>query len=51
MYKVMEHNIMGLTKPQNKKFIYMGDTIFWFLKGNKEHIRKFLKWWFGSYKI
>jgi len=51
MYKAMEHNVMGLTKPQNKKIPYMGDTIFWFLKGRKEHIKKFFKWWFGPYKI
>jgi hypothetical protein len=35
MYKVMEHNIMGLAKPQNNNFLYMGDTILWFLKGKK----------------
>ncbi len=29
----------------------MGDTIFWFPKGRKEHTRKFKKQWFGPYKI
>jgi hypothetical protein len=51
MYKAMEHNLMGSTKPQNKNFLYMGDIVFCFPKGRKEHIEKFFKWWFGMYKI
>jgi len=29
----------------------MGNMIIWFLKGRKEHIIKFKKWWFGPYKV
>ncbi len=29
----------------------MGDIVLGFLKGRKEHIEKFKKWWFGPYKI
>jgi hypothetical protein len=50
MYKVMEHNVMGLTKPQNKKILY-GDIVFWFPKGKKEHIGKLKNQWFGLYTI
>jgi hypothetical protein len=44
---------MALWAQQNHKIktFSMGTTIMWFPKGKKEHIRKFLKWWFGSYKI
>jgi hypothetical protein len=38
----MEHNVMGSKEPQNKTF-YVGDTILWFLKGKKKHIKKFFK--------
>jgi hypothetical protein len=29
----------------------MGNMVRWFPKGKKEHIEKFKKQWFGSYKI
>lgn len=46
----MEHNTMGSTTPQNQNSLY-GDIIFWFPQGKKRYIKKFKKWWFGSYKI
>jgi len=44
---------MVLHVQQNHKIktFFMEDTIFWFLKGKKEHTKKFKKWWFGLYKI
>ncbi len=33
------------------KTFFMGDIILLFLKGIKEHTRKFKKQWFGPYKI
>ncbi len=29
----------------------MWDKVFWFPNGRKEHTKKFLKQWFGPYKI
>jgi hypothetical protein len=46
MHKAMEHNVLGSTKPQIKTFS-MGDTIFWFPKGRKEHSKRFKEQWFG----
>jgi hypothetical protein len=40
MHKAMEHNVLGSTKPQIKTF-FMGDTIFSFPKGKKEHTKRF----------
>jgi hypothetical protein len=34
-----------------KKQFNFGDYVLWFLKGNKSHLGKFTKKWFGLYKV
>jgi hypothetical protein len=41
---------MESTKESEKQFSF-GDYVMWFPKGNKSHLRKFTKKWFGPYKI
>jgi hypothetical protein len=42
-----------LWAQQNHKIktFSMGDIVIWFPKGRQEHIEKFFKPWFGTYKI
>jgi hypothetical protein len=42
---------LWIQKNQKIKTFSMGDIVLGFLKGRKEHIEKFKKWWFGPYKI
>jgi hypothetical protein len=41
---------MESTKESKKK-ISFGDYVPWFPKGNKSHLRKFTRKWFGPYRI
>jgi hypothetical protein len=41
---------MESTKNVEKKFSF-GDYVLWFPKGNKSHLGKFTKKWFGLYKV
>jgi hypothetical protein len=41
---------MELTK-EFRKIVSFGDYVMWFPKGNKSHLTKFTKKWFGPYKI
>jgi hypothetical protein len=41
---------MESTKESRKK-ISFGDYVLWFPKGNKSHLGKFTKKWFGPYKL
>ncbi len=42
----MEQNIMELAKQFN-----FGDYVLWFPNGNKSHLGKFTKKWFGPYIV
>jgi hypothetical protein len=45
-------NMVSWVQQTHKiKTFFMGDIILLFLKGIKEHTRKFKKQWFGPYKI
>jgi hypothetical protein len=37
-------------KNPEKQFSF-GNYVLWFLKGNKSHLRKFTRKWFGPYKV
>jgi hypothetical protein len=41
---------MELNKESKKQFNF-GDYVMWFPRGNKSHLRTFIRKWFGSYKI
>ncbi len=47
---LVEQNIMESIKESKKQFNF-GDYVLWFPKGNKSHLGKFIKKWFGPYKI
>ncbi len=34
-----------------KKQFSFGDYVLWFPKGNKSHLRKFIRIWFGLYRV
>ncbi len=44
------NHLCGTSKYTKKKFKF-GDYALWFLKGQKTHLGKFTKKWFGPYKI
>ncbi len=41
---------MEATKESKKKFNF-GDYVMWFPQGNKSHLRKFTRKWFGPYRV
>jgi hypothetical protein len=41
---------MESTKKSRKQFNF-GDYVLWFPKGNKSHLGKFIKKWFGPYIV
>jgi len=43
--------VLRVQQNHKIKVFFMEDTVIWFLKGKKEHTKKFKKWWFGLYKI
>jgi hypothetical protein len=42
---------MESTKEFKKKKISFDDYVLWFPKGNKSHLGKFTRKWFGTYKV
>jgi hypothetical protein len=36
---------------ESKKLLSFGDYVLWFPKGNKSHLGKFIRKWFGPYII
>jgi len=41
---------MESTETHKKKFQF-GDYVMWFPKGEKSHLGKFLKRWFGPFRV
>jgi hypothetical protein len=44
------HTMLWAQQNHKIKNFSMGGIVFWFPKGRKEHIEKFLNWWFGFIK-
>jgi hypothetical protein len=42
---------MESTKEFKKNKISFDDYVLWFPKGNKSHLGKFTRKWFGTYKV
>jgi hypothetical protein len=55
LHKLQEFNNgiehYGVNKKNLEKQLSFGDYVMWFPKGNKSHLGKFTRKWFGPYKI